>query len=389
MNSEVSGMAPDAAPEPAGGALDHAARLWRPALALLACGLAMTLVPQGLGPAGGWVLGLACALLAWPRGDVAEGKPRQADAGSSAASARMMAGRIVPVWQRQLEASKAEAEKGVGGLLQSFSGISDSLARAAEQAEQSTPHLMAGATDQALDQHASTIEALVQPMRAMRGERDAMFSALQDCARQLAEMATLAKSVHEVSRHTHLLAFNASIEANRAGHDGSGFTVLAQEVRTLAGRSAEASDRINALVRAMLERVEGLRRENELKRVADDELDMVARQRARAVAAALVTEMSTTLRGSRELRESALRIRGELDQIFLGFQFQDRLNQMLDVVGRDMGRFTEWMDANRQATPADAAQWLADLENTYTMEEQRTHHHGNVQIERSAAVEFF
>jgi methyl-accepting chemotaxis protein len=123
--------------------------------------------------------------------------------------------------------------------------------------------------------------------------------------------------------------------------------------------------------------------------VADDELDLVARQRARAVAAALVNEMSGTLRGSRELRESALRIRGELDHIFLGFQFQDRLNQMLDVVGRDMGRFAEWMAAQRTATPADAAQWLIELENTYTMEEQRTHHHGNVQIERSTAVEFF
>ena len=99
--------------------------------------------------------------------------------------------------------------------------------------------------------------------------------------------------------------------------------------------------------------------------------------------------MAGTLRGSRELRESALHLNSELEKVFMGFQFQDKLTQMLDIVGRDMGRFAEWVQSNPSATHADVAVWLAELERTYTMEDQRSFHHGNVQIERGANVEFF
>ena len=86
---------------------------------------------------------------------------------------------------------------------------------------------------------------------------------------------------------------------------------------------------------------------------------------------------------------AALRMNNELEQVFMGFQFQDRLTQMLDIVGRDMARFADWVQTNPAATQADVAEWLAALERTYTMEEQRTFHHGTVKIEHSANVEFF
>ena len=45
--------------------------------------------------------------------------------------------------------------------------------------------------------------------------------------------------------------------------------------------------------------------------------------------------------------------------------------------------------ANPRATPSDAAAWLTALEASYTMDEQRSTHHGNVHVEQSAGVEFF
>jgi len=44
---------------------------------------------------------------------------------------------------------------------------------------------------------------------------------------------------------------------------------------------------------------------------------------------------------------------------------------------------------NPRATHSDAAEWLAALEASYTMDEQRSTHHGNVVVEKSAGVEFF
>ena len=71
------------------------------------------------------------------------------------------------------------------------------------------------------------------------------------------------------------------------------------------------------------------------------------------------------------------------------FQFGDRLSQMLDIVAKDMQNFARWVAANPYATQSDAAEWLANLEASYTMEEQRSQHHGNVHIDRGSEIEFF
>ena len=75
--------------------------------------------------------------------------------------------------------------------------------------------------------------------------------------------------------------------------------------------------------------------------------------------------------------------------VFTHLQYQDRLDQMLGSIDQDMDRFERWLADNREATQADAARWLEELDRTYTMEAQRSHHHGTVAVARSPAVEFF
>ncbi|MEB3190763.1 MAG: methyl-accepting chemotaxis protein [Snowella sp.] len=68
---------------------------------------------------------------------------------------------------------------------------------------------------------------------------------LDSSTQQIAQVVNL---IRQFAAQTHLLALKASIEAARAGEGGRGFAVIAEEVRTLAAQSAEATAAIEALV---------------------------------------------------------------------------------------------------------------------------------------------
>ena len=101
-----------------------------------------------------------------------------------------------------------------------------------------------------LAQSASTVavqggEVVAQVVDTMRG--------INDSSKKIADIISV---IDGIAFQTNILALNAAVEAARAGEQGRGFAVVAGEVRSLAGRSADAAKEIKTLIDDSVARVE-------------------------------------------------------------------------------------------------------------------------------------
>ena len=156
--------------------------------------------------------------------------------------------------------------------------ISQELAAGATQAANRNAALARSARGhrERLDTSSTELARLAEEVQSGAAEADALRAASAEIEKFVAQTKAIAK-------RTHMLALNASIEAARAGDEGRGFSVVAEEVRKLANQAAQAAASTETMVQAVLERV-GTARER-LLRLGQGGL--VARDAAHAAASGL------------------------------------------------------------------------------------------------------
>ncbi len=202
--------------------------------------------------------------------------------------------------QRQ-QAKTAQVAQAMDQMAVSVQQVATSAVNAAEAARQA---------NSAVDEGRNVVEKSIQCISGLASEVESASAVIHRLETDAGNIGSVLDVIKGIAEQTNLLALNAAIEAARAGEQGRGFAVVADEVRTLAGRTQESTSEIQAMIEQLQNGTsEAVRVMEESRERAEQSVDQAARtgESLTAIADSVhsITEMNNQIATSAEQQSIA------------------------------------------------------------------------------------
>jgi twitching motility protein PilJ len=216
--------------------------------------------------------------------------------------------------------------------------MSHTIQRMAENAEAATQASLRAT--QAAVKGGTSVTETIKGMQRIRAAVQTTGKKIKGLGERSLEIGAIIEVINEIATQTNLLALNAAIEAARAGEQGRGFAVVADEVRKLAERAARATKDITSLIKgiqvetseAVTVMEEGTREVEEGTKLADQagaalrEIEQIVKQTS-----GLVTDITNSAANQVKVSESVVT---SMDSISKLTQDTKGVQDTVETIGR-------------------------------------------------------